>query len=102
MLMAPYFPDLEKIVTVAANLDIAAWSDYHGYLPMSGSINPASEHFQINTEQIHFAGMKDQAVPMRIIKQFAEEQIAASFITYKTFDHRCCWADEWPIILKLF
>jgi pimeloyl-ACP methyl ester carboxylesterase len=41
MLLAPRFPQTQAIVTVAANRDIDAWADHHGYLRLAGSLNPA-------------------------------------------------------------
>ena len=41
MLMASSVKSIDSVVTVAANLDVVAWSRLHGYSPLSGSLNPA-------------------------------------------------------------
>ena len=43
MLLAPRFDQTTDVVTVAANLDIDAWTDRHGYSRLSGSLNPARQ-----------------------------------------------------------
>src|SRR6185437_2332145 len=41
VLMAPQVQGLRAVVTIGANLDVAAWTLWHGYLPLNGSLDPA-------------------------------------------------------------
>lgn len=102
VLMAPNIPHLETVVTLAANLDVAAWSAYHHYQPLSDSLNPAAISIKSRYQQIHLAGLKDQVVPAFLIKTYAEKQMNAIYKAYPNFDHHCCWLDAWPAILDLF
>src|SRR4030095_5539825 len=41
VLMAPRLPAGTKVVTIAANLDVAAWTRAHSYLSLNRSLDPA-------------------------------------------------------------
>jgi pimeloyl-ACP methyl ester carboxylesterase len=102
VLMAPFLPEVKSIVTLAANLDVEAWSRYHGYDPLPESLNPAWVALNANFRQIHIAGLEDNNVPAQIIKSYAEKQANALYLPYAHFDHHCCWVKEWASILRLF
>ncbi|MEQ1638508.1 MAG: hypothetical protein ABL903_17700 [Methylococcales bacterium] len=101
-LMTPYFPEVKILVTVAANLDVAAWGDHHGYNTLTDSLNPAALPLLTQIPQLHLAGLEDTAVPARIIEAYAQQQVNARYLSFAHFDHFCCWVDEWPKILLLF
>lgn len=100
-LIAPYFPEVKTLVTVAANLDVDAWSHYHGYSPLNESLNPATLVLNANIHQIHLAGLEDTSVPAWVIKTYADKQINAVYLPFADFDHHCCWIKEWAAILRL-
>ena len=103
MLLAKQVPKLKTVVTFAANLNVNEWSRHHGYLPLQNSLNPAdhtTETSQIH--QLHIAASEDKIVPPYIIEQFANSQANAEFLLVPNQDHRCCWTQVWPEILKLF
>ena len=102
VLMAPYLPEVRTIVTLAANLDVEAWSRYHGYYPLPESLNPAGIALNVNLRQIHIAGLEDKIAPAQIIKSYAEKQVNALYLPYAHFDHHCCWVKEWASILRFF
>jgi len=101
-LMAPYLPEVQTIVTLAANLDVEAWSRYHGYKPLPESLNPAGIPLNANLRQIHIAGLEDKIVPAQIIESYAKKQANALYLPYAHFDHHCCWVKEWVFILRFF
>jgi len=101
-LMAPYLPEVQTIVTLAANLDVEAWSRYHGYKPLPESLNPAGIPLNANLRQIHIAGLEDNIVPAQIIESYAKKQANALYLPYAHFDHHCCWVKEWVFILRFF
>lgn len=102
VLMAPELPGVQTVVTVAANLDVDAWSLYHRYLPLSESLNPATLSLNTHLKQIHIVGLNDTIVPAGLIKAYADKQVNATYISYPHFDHHCCWVKEWPAILSKF
>jgi hypothetical protein len=97
LLLAPRFPETVAVVTVAANLDIDAWADLHGYDRLAGSLNPAREPPATAIPQRHYAGGRDRVVPPAIV---ARGPIAPGTLTIvEKFDHTCCWVDLWPTVL---
>jgi len=100
VLMAPYLSEVQTIVTLAANLDVEAWSRYHGYKPLPESLNPARINLNANLRQMHIAGLEDNIVPAQIIKSYVEKQVNALYLPYAHFDHHCCWVKEWVSILR--
>ena len=103
MLLAERLESVERVVTVAANLDIAAWTDLHGYSPLTGSLNPVERPIlPVRIERIHLAGETDQRVPVRLVRDAAVNDPIALVRVVPGFDHRCCWEEQWPAILKSF
>ena len=102
-LLASDIDELVTLITVAANLDVKAWSDYHGYLRPTGSLNPMSDaHIPYSVRQIHLAGLEDENVPAKVIEAFSMTQKNALYLPQSEYNHSCCWADIWPNILKTY
>ena len=102
-LLASHLNKTSAVVTIAANLDIKGWSDYHGYLQPSGSLNPiADARIPPHVRQIHLAGLKDENVPAKIIESFSLTQKNALFLPQAEFEHTCCWTNIWPEILNTY
>ncbi|MGR9044145.1 MAG: alpha/beta fold hydrolase [Gammaproteobacteria bacterium] len=102
VLIAPHIANARTVVTLAANLDVEAWSLYHGYSPLKESLNPATLSLNNDLKQIHIAGSEDSIVPAQIIKSYADKQVNALFLSYDGYDHRCCWTETWRSILEKF
>ncbi len=101
MLLAPHFPQTTAVVTLAGNLDLEAWTTHHGYTPLHGSINPATQPaLPKNIHQIHLAGGKDAVTPAWMIRAALKNQPDSEFILLEHATHTCCWMDIWPTILK--
>jgi pimeloyl-ACP methyl ester carboxylesterase len=101
MLMAERLPRVERVLTVAANLDIDAWTDVHGYTRLAGSLNPAGrDPLPERVRRIHLAGGRDERVPAELIRAAAARDPGAVVRVLPGFDHRCCWVEEWPRILR--
>ncbi len=97
--------DVSRLITIAANLDLQTWTDYHSLLPMKSSLNPASDKRLSMVEQIHFAGAKDKIVPPVVVQQYVEKlgnPKNVELIIKTDFDHRCCWIEQWQGSEKLF
>jgi len=100
MLVAERLSSIRVVVTIAANLDIDAWTRLHGYSPLTGSLNPATRPaLQASIRQLHLAGGRDERVPAAIVESVAMRQPNSQFIVYPNFDHTCCWVDAWPEIV---
>jgi hypothetical protein len=118
VLIADRSNKVRGVVTVAANLDLTAWSAYHRLadkvdvaawwakhkMPSPGdALNPATDgrrHAEQHRSvfERHYAGGRDRVVPpatqIRGLRQISEQVVIADY------DHNCCWARLWPQILS--
>ena len=100
MLLAERLEATRSVVTIAANLDIDAWTDLHGYSPLADSLNPARRPpLPPFIHQFHLAGGRDERVPAQIIESVADLQPGSELLLYPEFDHTCCWLEIWPEVL---
>ncbi len=100
MLIAARMEQVRGVITIAANLDVTAWADHHGYSRLRGSLNPATQPpLPAHIRQIHLAGKRDLQVPTGLSGPTAAGQPNAQFVVVPGFDHRCCWEHAWPAIL---
>lgn len=99
LLVAARRTDVARVITVAGNLDHAAWTALHRVSPLSGSLNPADETQALSLiPQIHFVGGRDRNVPADIAASYTsklESSRRPQIIVLPDFDHTCCWAEEW-------
>ena len=101
MLLAPRLANTLRVVTIAANLDVAAWAAYHDYTPLSGSLDPArAPPLPQRIAQLHLAGANDRQVPPRLAAPVVARQSSAVLVVLPGFDHRCCWEARWPALLE--
>ena len=101
MLLAPQVPRVSGVVTLAANLDTDSWTEYHGYRPLSTSLNPANEApLPKYISQLHLVGESDPNVPVQLIQPVVDRQPQAQLLRYPGYDHTCCWAEIWPAVLE--
>lgn len=99
-LLAARLNNVESLITVAANLDIAAWADAHGYESLVDSVNPAEQpELHRSIEQVHLVGGRDLVVPKYSGQEFFNKNPSARIIEYPAFNHVCCWENEWLDIL---
>jgi hypothetical protein len=99
VLLAARFPQTAAVVTVAANLDIDAWTARHGYLWLAGSLNPASQpSLPSHLYQRHYVGGRDRVVPPEIVSGARLDP--ATIVLIPDFDHLCCWRRLWPSIIS--
>jgi predicted alpha/beta hydrolase family esterase len=100
MLIAARTEQVAAVVTIAANLDIAAWADHHGYSRLLGSLNPATQPpLPARIRQIHLAGERDIRVPAHLSEPAVARQPNARLVVVPNFGHVCCWERAWPAIL---
>ena len=98
MLAAPRLRRIDAVVTIAGNLDTAAWTRYHGYGPLTQSRNPAAEPpLSPAIRQLHLFGADDTNVPVAVARATLERQPPAALDVEVVagYDHRCCWPQIW-------
>lgn len=101
MLLAARIAEVDTLVTLAANLDVDRWRQYHRYSPLSTSLDPAREApLPAHVTQIHLVGGKDQNVPFELAQSVIDKQANARVLRYAEYDHNCCWTQAWPAILE--
>ncbi|MEQ1837062.1 MAG: hypothetical protein ABL858_01780 [Candidatus Nitrotoga sp.] len=99
MLLAERLPQTKAVVTLAANLDTAAWAALHED-QLSQSLNPATRPpLPAHIKQMHYAGGEDDNVPPDLIRNAIARQPKPGFKVFEKFDHRCCWQDAWHEVL---
>ncbi|MGH8218068.1 MAG: alpha/beta fold hydrolase [Steroidobacteraceae bacterium] len=100
VLMAPHVANLRAVITIGADLDVAAWTHLHGYLPLSGSLDPAETRaLPPSVMQIHFVGARDTNVPPALSARYFARHPRAHLRIIARFDHRCCWVRAWSGLL---
>jgi len=103
MLIAPKLAAVERVVTIAGNLDVTAWADYHDYSALDGSLNPATEPaLPATIAQIHLIGNEDNNIPAEISLSALKRQSDPVILRFPNADHDCCWVDIWPTVLNCF
>lgn len=99
-LVAHEVTEVVAVVTIAANLDVAAWTEYHGYLPLTASLNPAAIANTASWPEIHLLGEEDEVVPPHTLQRYFERNPGDIVWRYREFGHVCCWREEWPGIVS--
>ncbi len=88
------------VITVASNLDTAAWTEHHRHLPLRDSLNPTLAIAPgAGFRQVHYAGARDMVVPPATTARYRERHPDAEYHLLPGFDHSCCWASAWPDLL---
>ncbi|WP_317203283.1 alpha/beta hydrolase [Janthinobacterium sp.] len=101
-LVAARRADVARLVTVAGNLDHAAWTALHDVPALSGSLNPADAWARLQyIPQWHFIGAADANVGPAVAAAYLARFPAARrphLQVVAGFDHSCCWAEQWPAL----
>ncbi len=102
MLLAERVAGVDAVVTIAGNLDLAAWTRRHDYQTLSASLDPSARApLPLHVRQLHFAGERDREVPPQLLSAAVRRQPGARFEVRQQFDHACCWLRDWPELLAL-
>jgi hypothetical protein len=106
ILVAASRRDVSRIVTIAGNLDDAAWTRLHRVAPLIGSMNPAKSADGVShIRQIHFVGREDKIIPLAIAASYrgqVKDQSNILVIEVPGADHTCCWVEKWPSLLRAY
>lgn len=98
-LLAATRSDVSKIVTIAAPLDIDAFTSHHGVTPMSASLNPTKHVAALsNTPQLHLFGSDDKTVPEHLVQTYLDALPSKDCVQTKTVPatHQAGWGDLEP------
>ena len=97
MLLAERVPETIAVVTLAGNLDVAAWTEHHGYAPLRESLDPATRpSLPAGIVQLHLRAERDRVVPPELVDDALARQPAAVALILPEVDHDCCWEEIWP------
>ncbi len=98
-LLAARRSDVAVLVTLAAPLDLAAWTDWHGASPLTGSLDPADFSLPPDIVQLHVLGRFDQVVPPALGEAPAR-RLGGRVLVWRE-KHTCCWARRADRLLAL-
>jgi pimeloyl-ACP methyl ester carboxylesterase len=98
VLIAERLDNVAGVITVGANLDTDTWTQHHGYLPLFGSLNPASSTAEHRWPEIHLYGARDTDVPPATAAAYFKRFPRAKQQIMGDYDHRCCWVEQWPAL----
>jgi dienelactone hydrolase len=101
VLLARTLHNVTGVVTLAGNLDTAAWVRLHGYASLTGSVDPLQGGaLAPSILQWHLAGERDRNIPPALIEAAAHALGDGEFRIVEDADHACCWQREWPSVLR--
>ena len=98
VLIAERLAQVSEVITIAANLDVAAWSSHHRYLPLTDSLDPARSERSHAFREVHLQGALDRTVPSSTTQRYFTRYPQAQQRTFAEFDHVCCWVEQWSRI----
>lgn len=88
-----------RVVTLAGNVDPAAWTRWHGYTSFSPLVDPlAAGPLRPSVTQLHAVGADDRNVPPSLVREGAARLGATDVRVIRGADHACCWQDLWPAL----
>lgn len=94
-LLAARREDVERLVTVAGNLDHRAWTRHHRIAPLVGSLNAADEAIRLaHLPQTHFVGGRDRVIPLALAQEWPLV-LRQKIRVIPAEDHACCWPEHW-------
>ena len=101
VLLAGRLPGVERVVTLAGNLDPESWARHHDYALLADSLNPSTlGGLPVSVDQAHLAGELDDVVPAWMIRDAARRLGTATVEIVPGVAHSCCWAARWRRLLE--
>lgn len=95
--------DVTQLITVAGNLDLEAWTKHHRITTLTDSLDPAKEQAALSrVPQRHYAGGRDAVIPPFLLQGFLQSLqtgVDVQLVVEPTYNHRCCWVENWPKLL---
>lgn len=91
--------DVDSLVTIAAPLSLADWTAAHRLSPLEDALDPLLVQAALPVRAVHFTGGEDAVVPPAIVEAFVHRR-GGRLESVADFDHDCCWARDWPVLLR--
>lgn len=89
--------NVQKMITIAGNLDHLAWTQYHHLPDLNESMNLENYRDRFaQIPQVHFVGGKDQNITPDLVKNFIGN--SAEIIEIENADHQNGWEKAFPLI----
>ncbi len=102
-LVAAQRKDVISLITVAGNLDHAAWTKEHRITPLMNSLNPADAWQSLkDIHQVHFVGEQDRIVGKNIAESYRSRfpnNKKPVLRVISNYDHHCCWVEQWSDLI---
>lgn len=102
-LIAANRQDVQKLITVAGDLDHKILNEYHQTTPLTGSLNPIRiAHKLKKLPQYHWSGKRDKVVPPWMAAHFSktvDSPLSQHYVLAKATHHQG-WVEAWPQILR--
>ena len=99
MLLAQSLPQTRLVITLAGNYDIDAWADYHHYLRLTESVNPAQQP-STGLPEWHFLGELDTVIPPQLFVSALKQRANSYVEVLPNLKHQQGWEAIWPQILE--
>lgn len=100
VLIAERLDNVAAVITLAANLDIDAWTTSRHFLPLAQSLNPAASERNHPWPELHLHGARDTIVPVSTTTAYFQRHANARQRIIDDYDHVCCWIDRWPTLFQ--
>ena len=99
VLLANHLTNVNSVITLAGNLQVAKWTQHHHYSPLSESLDPATQPpLPACIKQYHFAGADDEEILPAWIEEYAQNRPSSHFQTLEGTDHRGDWPLWWTLV----
>jgi len=98
VLMADKVPGLVGVLTVSGNLNTQAWVESHGFLPLTGSLNPIVSSKLEGVTHEHWVGLNDMNVDPAYSLDFQGVHGGVRRV-FDSYGHVCCWKDDWAKLI---
>jgi pimeloyl-ACP methyl ester carboxylesterase len=99
VLLAARLKAVRAVVTIAGNLDTEAWTELHGYAPLSLSLNPSGTPLATIPVVLHLVGADDDVTPPDFVAA-AARKLGGEVRVLRGVGHTCCWDAVWPSVLN--
>ena len=104
VLLAARRSDVARLITVAGNLDHAAWTALHHVSPLRDSLNPKDVAPQVqHIPQVHLVGANDAIMPRAVAESFVRamtDPSQTSIVAVAGADHESGWAAALAAVLS--
>ena len=91
--------DVAMLITIAAPLDVGAWTKAIGVSRLPEDGDPISIVWEHEVNQLHLYGGRDRTVPAET-QRWASLKLRGRFVIWPGEGHQCCWARKTARIVE--